>query len=877
MIDDQRPSPEYLLSLIKKETAKEKGGKLKIFFGMAAGVGKTFAMLETAQQLIKEGIDVVIGTIDTHGRKETAALMENIPIIPKKIIQYKETEFEEMDLDGILARKPQIVLVDELAHSNIPGSRHPKRWQDVMDILEAGIDVYTTLNVQHLESLQQSVESVTGLRVRETVPDSIFERAYEIELVDISPTKLLKRLKEGKVYLGSHPQMAAEHFFKEERLTALREIALRYVAEKVDHDLQSFVTTTESSKTYAVSDRLMVAVSPSPHSEYLIRAAKRIAYMRNIPWTALYIDSGKILSSDEQKRLAKNLTLARDLGAEVVTTTHPNIASAIKLAIKEYQITQLVIGRPGEQSLYEIWEGGTLLDHVARENRDTDLVVVRQQPHLELEKETSVWRSYFKLPKKYTYYWAVLALITLLTLFNLTIVSIVGWKSIGFIYLLGILTLSLFTGRGPILFAAFLSAVMLDLFFIPPMGAMSIHEIEDLIFFGVYLFTALITGILVTRVKHREEMLIASEEYTQLLYLIEREIASAPSPHILFDDVSHHLSTMFKGEFGFAIFKKEDQLIFEETNHFSFDNKEKAVALWTIKNGKAAGWSTDTLPSVETLFIPLKGVQSIVGVMGFRPQIKIPLRPEQMNLLTNIAQRLASYIERYLNEQDQKKAAYMKQVENLQQNIFNIISEQFSVPLNSIIASIQSLSDSREKQEISNSVEKLYYIVKNFKDMAKLRTDMLKIQKERYNLAHFVELVLKDFKKFANDHQIVVDIPENLPDIYFDFSLLELAVMQILKNAVTYTPQGTKIYITAKLTGDTVMLSIADEGPGIPPELLNRIFDRFYRIPGTSATGTGLGLALAKSIVEIHGGTIEASNRPEGGAEFRIYLNVGPL
>lgn len=875
MIDDHRPEPEYFLELIKREDAQAKGGKLKIFFGMAAGVGKTYAMLQATQQYIKDGGDAVIGIVETHGRKDTAALLANIPVIPLQIINYKETVFEELNLDAVLKRNPSLVIIDELAHSNIPGTRHLKRWQDVMEILDAGIDVYTTLNVQHIDSLKQSVEEVTGLKVRETVPDIIFERANEIALVDLSPTDLLKRLREGKVYLGSHPQTAAKHFFKEERLTALREIALRYVAERVDHDLKRMFPSESAVGQYRVSEKLMVAVGHSPYSEYLIRAARRIAYSFRIHWLAVHIDDGSYLSVEDQQMLAKNLALARDLGAEVITTTHPNITVAFRKIIDQHQITQIVIGRPGEWKFKDIWDAGTLLDHVARENKNVGIYVVRQSEVMKKGESSyrNFWRTYFTFPKKFTYYWIGLLLIAFLTILNLSLQPVFGWKSMGLIYLLGILALSLFTGKGPILFAGILSALALEIFFIPPDGRF--ENPQDILFVIVYIFTAITTGILVTRVKHRENMLLEREEYTQMLYHIEHEIATMPTPQNLFEVVSKHLNTAFNGEAGFALRKLVEGWDLQVTQFFHMNNKETAVALWSMKNGKPAGWSTDTLPSFETLFIPLKGTKKVVGVMAFRPKNAVPLLPNQMNLLLTVCQRLASYLEKFFVEKESQKSQYFEQSEILHQNIINMVSEQFVDPLQKILNSLNQLEDSAPKREIQESVDTLQYIMNNFDYMSKIRSNMLKIQKKHYKLSEFIEDLLKKLHRVKHEHRIIIEIPHDVPELYFDYDLMEIASFQILLNALTYSDPGSKIEISASVKDNKVIVSILDQGKGIPTEDLDKIFDKFYRLPGTNLPGSGLGLPIAKAIIELHEGTVEALNRQDQpGSEFRITLPI---
>ncbi len=875
MNEDQRPNPETLLALIKKQDDKIKGGRLKIFFGMAAGVGKTFAMLQAARQRLQEGKDVISGVVLTHGRKETAALIENIPFIPLKKVQYKEASFEEMDLDEILNRKPDLVLVDELAHSNILGSRHPKRWQDVIEILDAGIDVYTTLNVQHVGSLKQVVEEISEIKVYETVPDVIFERAAEIALIDLTPEELLKRMKEGKVYLGDKPEIAVNHFFRLERLTALREIALRYVADRVDHDLKNFIVSEDVKDYRSISEHLMVAVSSSPHSEYLVRAARRISYTLRIPWMALYIDNGIVLNEVEKQSLSKNLSLARELGAEVVASSHPNLFEAIQKAIKQYQVTQIVMGRPGKWTFKEVWEGGTLLDHIARQNRGIDLYIIHQQLDFQLEKITSPFYAYFKFPQKLTYYWAALIFIGLLTFFNFLFLPLIGWKSAGFVYLLGILSLSLFTGKGPILFAALLSTVTFGLFFIVPARALYRLENQDFFFFIIYIFTAFITGILVSRVKHRETMLIEREQYTELLYSVEKEIAAAPLPQDLFKTITKHLEQVFKGDFGFALRKKANTLDLQITHFFHLDSKQMAVALWSMKKGKPAGWSTDTLPSIPSLFLPLKGIREVVGVMVFRPKNQTPMLPMQMNLLITLSQRIASYLERYLYDQEQQKNHYLNQTESLHQKIITIISDRFGEPLKIIRDAAYQLPAGEIKKEIEMAIESLHHTVANFNFMSGLQAEQLRLHKKPYALAVFIEDVLNGLQKAKERHLISLNIKKEVPLLCFDYELMSIAMTQLLNNAFIYSPEGSTVEVKGTLEQGKIVLSVSDQGPGIPDEEKDKIFEKFYQIPGINPSiGAGLGLALAKTIIELHEAQIEVGNNSKGGAVFKILFQM---
>lgn len=646
MIDnDEKPNPDELLKAIQQQEKQKEFGRLKIFFGMSAGVGKTFSMLDNAQQKQKDGFNVIVGTINTHGRKETEALLQGLPIIPEKWIKYKDTVFEEMDVETIINAKPQLVLVDELAHTNVPGSKHPKRWQDVIEILDAGIDVYTTLNVQHIESRKDVVESLTGIQVRETVPDLILERATSIELIDIPPLELLQRLKEGKVYLGDQSKIAAEHFFQEENLMALREIALRLTAEKVDHDLHGIL----QGKGWKTRDRLMVAISPSPSSEQLIRAARRLAFELDAPWIAVFVDTGLALSDQDQIRLNRYFNLARDLGAEVITTHDLDIAEALQRIARQKDITRIVMGRPPKKKI-NIWNlfQGSFIDRLENENKHIDIVILRQ------EKLTNIYQRsvpVYHVSGNWKDYWLALAFVAGITIFGLLVNPLIGYKSVGFIFLLGILILSLFVGRGPIFLAAFLSAGCWDLFFIPPLFTSAISKPEDITLVIIYFFVAVIMGTLTGRMREQEQFLHGREEKMERLYEIERDIANSTNLQYLRLNVSSRLENSFPGKFDILIRGANNQLIFDSQLSLLNAEKEKAAAIWTFQNGKVSGWTTDTLPSAEGIYFPIKFSKSTVGVLIYHPKRKHSLSMEEMNFIQTVTQQLGIHLERYIFEE----------------------------------------------------------------------------------------------------------------------------------------------------------------------------------------------------------------------------------
>jgi two-component system sensor histidine kinase KdpD len=647
---ENKPDPDAILAAIRKQENMGLGGQLRIFFGMAAGVGKTYSMLEAAHKRLEEGADVVIGIVETHGRKETDALVEGLPLIPRKKVEYRGSIFEEMDLDAILTRKPAIVLVDELAHTNIPGSRHPKRWQDVLEILDAGIGVYTTLNVQHLESRKESVESITGITIREAVPDSVLDRASNIELVDLTPEDLLQRLKEGKVYLGENAQLALEHFFKIGRLTALREIALRFTAEKVDSELQWRTSAEDQSSHWKATERFMVAVSHSPTSEGLIRATRRLAFGLGAPWIGVNVDTGEILNTEDRSRLSRNLSLVRELGGEVVTTADTDIASALIRVANQRKVTQMVFGRPARLWLRDIFSGGTLLDRLVRESGAYDILVLRPEKS-EQTKRTKSRRQAFA--SGLSSYWYILWIIATLTLINRLFLPFLGYRAVGFVFLLGILIISLFTSFGPILFSAIVSALVWNLFFIPPVGTFAIREPEDVLMCTVFLVVAIITGALTHGIRRRERMLRLSEKHTETLYDIVETLVSSTDLQGCIDSVTRRLTVIFDGDFVVLLGNIKGQLELKSSHPRSviLSEKEFAVAKYCFDNKKSAGWSTDTLPSAEFLYLPLVGSTQTVGILAYRPKMRRKFLQEEENLLMAIGRQLAIALEREILRQ----------------------------------------------------------------------------------------------------------------------------------------------------------------------------------------------------------------------------------
>ena len=879
MSELDRPDPEDLLKAIQASEGKSQKGQLKIFLGMAAGVGKTYAMLTAAQKLMQAGVEVVAGVVDTHGRPETAKLLEGLKSIPELEISYKNSTFKELNIDEVLKRNPKIVLVDELAHRNVPGSRHPMRWQDVMELLEAGIGVYATVNIQHLESYKDVVEGIVGVKIQESIPDLVLERATDIELVDITPTELLQRLREGKVYTGDLGEIAAQHFFQEDHLTALRELALRFTAEVVDQELHEMISAIQRGKGWKPRERLLVAIDHRPYSEQLIRTTRRLAFTLHSPWIAVYVDSGVSLNDEERARLAKHLALARDLGAEVITTKDESVAQAIQRVAEQKNVTQIILGKSRKNFFQALLKRSTIVDKLMKKSSDIDIHIIRQPSFSPYKQKKMRGESFTQGLFSYVHilFWTVV-----LSLFNAWILPHVGYKVVGFVFLLGILLLSLFFKRGPIFLSAVLFALIWTYFFIPPIGSFLVSSSEDAGFIILFILAAFITGILTNQSKKRHALLLKREQAIEAVYDIVREIAAAPSSKQIFNAVQVKLGSFLGGRCEIIAKKWDGSFTFEEGLSLVTSDKEKAVANWVFEHGKEAGWSTSTLPSVKNLYIPLKGFKDVVGILVFRPTSDRMLLPEETNLLYTVAQQVAYYLERTLSEERERKNRYLQQIEKIYEKVLRSISLELNRPLTSIQEAISAFKQEKSFMENERLFSSLYEfessstsltrIAENASTMAKLSAGLIEFRRSPQNINIVIQECGKRVDAALKHHQLKLSVQEELPPIPCDIALIEILLNNLLSNAIEYSPEKTTIEIEAEVVGDAFVLSVLDEGKGIPEDMMELVFEKFYRIPGTSSIGIGLGLAIVKSIAEIHHGWIKAQNRPSGGAKFSLIL-----
>jgi two-component system sensor histidine kinase KdpD len=884
-MEEYRPDPDALLAAIQKQEARQQRGKLKIFFGMAAGVGKTYAMLDAARHLKADGVDVVIGYVETHGRAETEALLEGLEVIPRQRLEYHGTTLEEMDLDAILRREPQIVLVDELAHSNVPGARHLKRWQDVVEILEAGIDVYTTVNVQHFESRADAVRQITGITVHETVPDSLLDLADDIELIDLSPEDLRKRLTEGKVYTPERVEVAANNFFRMGNLTALREMALRLTAEHVDHKLQDYMQIKHIAGPWKSGERLMVAVGPSPFSEQLIRWTRRMAYNLEAPWIAAYVETPQTLTPEAKEILSHNLALARNLGGEVITTADEYVDSALLRLAHQRNATQIVVGKPLRHPLRDFLKGGSLVDKLIRSSGDIDIYVVTG------DKEDSESRPSIVVPRPAThstwnqYLWAflIVAAITGIDLVLLSLLPTVTYLAVGLTELLAVLLIAIYIGRGPALLAAFMSAISWNFLFIEPRFTFEISHFQDIFLFFLYFIIAIFAGNLTARIRTQERQARYNADRTLALYTLAHETATAVNMDDVLRTAVAQIGRVFDADV--AILLPEGERLAQQPHSSStltLDEKDYSVALWVFDNGKPAGRFTDTLPLATAQYLPLRTPSRTAGVIGIHTRQTERLSFDQEVLLETFINQVALVIERELLDEAAEQTAMLRESERLYATLLNSISHELRTPIAAITGASSSLLDPQTganehaREELTQSIQvaahRLNRLVENLLDMSRLESGRLHLKRDWCDVSDIIGVAVRRLEHCFDERTLTIEVAPQLPLVQVDFVLIEQALVNVLDNACSYTPEGTPITIMARQHEHWVEIVVADQGPGIPTAEIERIFDKFYRVPGTATGGTGLGLSISRGLVAAHGGTLTAENLVDGGARFTLRL-----
>jgi len=874
--EDTRPDPDALLHALKKEEEKAARAKLKIFFGMCAGVGKTYDMLKSAHEAKAKGVDIVLGIVETHNRPETEALLAGLPVIPRKRVEYKGTMLQEMDLDAIISRKPQLVLVDELAHTNAPGSRHTKRYQDVLELLDNGIDVYTTLNVQHLESRADTVAQITGTTVRETVPDSILEQADEVELIDIPPDELLKRLSEGKVYTPERSQQAIHNFFQKGNLTALREMSLRLTAERVDHQLRDYMQTKQIAGPWKSGVRLLVGISSSPHSVSLIRWARRMAYTMDATWIAVYVEAARALSDAGKTQLAKNIKLARELGAEIVTTADEDIAEALVRVARQQNATQILVGKPRATFSFR----QSLLDRVIERSGDLDVYVVGGEEKAPARRALHIPEIHSGWPQ----YAIAVAIVCFVLLVCYPLRLIIGYQTVALILLLAVALLPLRFGAGPVLLAATLSAFGWDYFFIPPQFTFAVTLAQDVLMLVTYFAIATVTGTLTARIRAREKAVRLREARATALYTLTRDLSNARNQDEVAKAAVTNIRKFFDAEV--AVFLSDlDGDVFtaaHPSSTFAPDEKEFGVAVWVYWNERTAGKFTDTLPFAAATYYPMSGPRYPLGVIGVLPSEGGRLTIDQEALLENFIKQIASTLEREQLNEIAKKSIALEESERLYKTLFDSISHEMRTPITTLLGGAEGLmtdvvagnplSVRSAGAEIHAAALRLDRLVQNLLDMTRIESGFITPHLDWCDLRDLINATLKKLRDELAAHSVHVEIAPDMPLVKLDFGLMEQTLTNLLQNASVYTPEGTHIWITARADASACTINVEDNGPGFPRESLKQVFEKFYRVPGTKAGGTGLGLSIARGFVEAQKGTLTAENRSEGGARFIIRL-----
>ena len=888
---DQRPSPEALLEAARKEEGRI--GKLRIFVGAAPGVGKTYEMLLQARARKADGYDVLVGVVETHGRKETEALLEGLEIVPRRRVEYRSQWLEEMDLDAIIARRPQIVLVDELAHTNAPGSRHPKRYLDVEELLGKGIDVYSTVNIQHIESLNDVVAQITHVRVRETVPDSVFDRADAVELVDLTPDDLIERLKEGKVYVPKQAERALTHFFSPANLTALRELALRRTAERVDEQLLIQMQAGAIAGPWAAGERILVCVSEDPRAAGLVRYGKRLADRLHGLWTALYIESRRSLqyTEEERDRIADTLRLAESLGGEAVTipSADRRIADDVIGYAQAHNVTQIVIGKSSRSRWFEILHGSVVHDLVRRSGNISVHVIagddISGEPIAQKTVRTAEASKPFD-PRPYAF-----ALLTIAVAVGLgmAVWPWIGSKAVDLLFITGVVAVAVRFGLWPSLFASVVSALCYNFFFTEPFYIFMISEPADAIAVVFFFIVAILVSNVAARARIQAVTAMARARSTELLYAFSRKLAGAGTLDDVLWATAYQTAVMLK--VNVVLLLPEDGSIAVKAGYppeDTLDSADLAAAKWAWESKRSAGRGSDTLPGAKRLFLPMNTGRGAVGIVGIDSEKPGPLlTPDQRRLLDALMDQSALAIERVRLVEDLDRAKRAAETDRLRSALLTSISHDLKTPLAAVLGAagtLRSLSDVLDQQAkadlvatIIDEAERLNRFIANLLDMTRLESGAVVPNAALHDLGEIVGSALERAGKILVRHRVEVDLAKDLPMVSIDPVLFEQVLFNLLDNAAKYAPAGTTVRIQSWRDRDSVVLQVLDEGEGVPSGDLEQIFDKFYRVQKADQVqaGTGLGLAISRGFIEAMQGTVSAANRTDRrGAVFTITLPV---
>jgi two-component system sensor histidine kinase KdpD len=911
-----RPDPDELLDKLQREEEKRQRGKLKVFFGASAGVGKTYAMLQAAKRRKEEGIDVVVGIAETHGRSETAALLEGLEVLPLARIEYRNRLLAEFDLDKALERKPQLILVDELAHSNVQGARHAKRWQDVYELLDAGIDVYTTVNVQHLESLNDVVGQITGIRVWETVPDRVFDRADEVTLVDLPAEELLDRMRDGKVYMPQQAERAVRNFFRKGNLIALRELALRRTADRVDAQMREYRADRSIERIWQARERLLVCVGPGPEAPLLVRAAARLAASLKADWIAVYVETPKLqrLSDARRERTLDALKLAAELGAETATLAGADAVSTLIGYARVRNVSKLVAGGSSATGFVR-WVRRPFGERLAERASDLDLTLIRASSDETggttrerlADEEGRAWRDALiaardrRSPPR-SYAWAV-AICAGVTLIASQLIDRIDLANLVMLYLLGVIFTAVKLGRGPGVMLSFLSVAAFDFFFVPPRMSLSVSDTQYLLTFLGMLLTSLVIGHLTSSLRREASVARRREQRTGAMYAMARELAAALTTEQIVGIGSRHVSEVFRARVAVLLPDSSDQVkqkIDDPDTNIMLDGAslDVDVGQWVYDQQKPAGHGTDTLPAAKALYLPLRAPMRTRGVLAVAMQDERELDvPEQQRMLDAFAAQIALALERVHYVDIARDALVSMESERLRNSLLSAISHDLRTPLTAIVGFSSMLAAQRDAQtdkhneaqgELVDAIHeealRMTGIVTNLLDMARLQAGSLKLNRQWSLLEETVGSALRDCRRTLARHPVKVSLPADLPLLQLDAVLMERLFANLFENAAKYVPPDTPLTISAQCIDENdkpfVRVTVDDTGPGLPAGMEARIFEKFTRGEKESAKpGIGLGLAICRAIAEAHGGKIGATNRiaADGrveGARFWFTLPI---
>src|SRR5580698_5317640 len=887
---EKRPDPDELLARVREEEARAARGKLTIFFGAAPGVGKTYTMLEAARlEAEDQKRDVVIGIAETHGRYDTGSLLIGLELLPRRVVDHRGIKIEEFDLDGALRRRPQLILVDELAHSNAAGSRHLKRWQDVEELLDAGIDVFTSLNVQHLESLNDVVAQITGVVVRETVPDAVFDKAYEVRVVDLPVDQLLERLQEGKVYVADQAAARAlGNFFKEGNLIALRELALRRTAERVEAKMRGYKAAHGIEESWHTGERVLVCVSASPHSALLIRAARRMSTSLHAELIGCYVETPASIrmSAGDRERLAQNMRLVESLGGDPVTLRAEDGAVETVRYARKRNVTKIVVGKPTHPRWRDVIRP-SFLDNLVRQSREIDVYVISGLPLSPAASRAAGPGRRVPYGDPFGYIAAVAVVLSTAT----AAWFLFGRKQLAdvvMVLLLGVVLVSMRFRYGPSLVATVLSVLAFDFIFVPPFFSFAVTDLSHIVTFGVMFLVAVVISGLTNRIRDQADSARGRERRTASLYAVSRELAAASARPVLLQAAARHVTEVFHVRVAVLLPGRSDELeiVHADEDTLAAGDKDLGVADWVWNHQRAAGAGTDTLPLARALFVPLLGSRGRVGVMALYPSPESRLDdPDERQLLHTIAGLVGSALERTQLADEARRASLRIETEQLRNALLSSVSHDLRTPLGVVTGATSALleddvpKDEAMRRELLVTAHeealRLNRLVRNLLDMTRLEAGALKVQKDAQPLEEVVGSALDRLEGRLRGRKVEVKVPSDLPLVAFDAILIEQVLINLLENAMKYSPAGTPIEVRAFGRENEIEVEVADRGAGIAKEDAERVFDKFFRVREAEGGGVGLGLTICRGIVEAHGGRIWVESREGGGAAFHFTLPTG--